>query len=198
MIVGTDSGRCLDIPNSACGQESLVQSFACDATDASNSQKFNVVADGSGFYTITPAHSDLCLEVTGDQDSALALIQQKACSPGKISQQWTMNQYGGNLEIRTARADRCMEVRHADKGIYGQVHIRPCNNGPNQRWKISAKTLNRNGVICRASPSHPEYNCYGSNENQKQVYLGKTLTRARCEKACKTSNMVGCKWEGPQ
>jgi len=196
MIVGVGSGRCLDIPNSACGHESLLQTFACDATDVSNSQKFNVVADASGFYTISPAHSDLCLEVSGDPYSARALIQQNACSPGKTSQQWTMNQYGGNLEIRTARADRCMEVIRADKGIYGQLHIRPCNSGTNQRWKLSAKTFNRSGVICRASPSHPEYNCHGSNENQKQVYLGKTLTKARCEEACKASNMVGCQWEG--
>lgn len=198
MIVGVGSGRCLDIPNSACGPESLLQTFACDPTDASNSQKFNVVADGSGYYTITPAHSDLCLEVSGDPDSAQALIQQKACSPGKTSQQWTMNQYGGNLEIRTARADRCMEVMRADKGIYGQVKQRPCNSGTNQRWKLYAKTLNRDGVICRASPSHPEYNCHGSNGNQNQVSLGKTLTKARCEEACKATNMVSCKWEGSQ
>jgi Ricin-type beta-trefoil lectin domain len=200
MIVGSGfgSGRCLVIPNSACGYESLLQTFACDATDADNSQKFNVAAGGSGFYTITPAHSDLCLEVAGDPDSAQAPIQQNVCSPGKVSQQWTMNQYGGNLEIRTARANHCLEVMRADKGIYGQVSIRPCNSGINQRWRLTAKTLNRNGVICRASPSHPEYSCYGSNENQKQVNLGKTLTKARCEEACKASNMVGCKWEGLQ
>jgi len=198
MIVSVGSGRCLDIPNSACGYESLLQTFACDNTDASNSQKFNVVADGSGYYTITPAHSDLCLEVSGDPDSAQALIQQMACSPGKTSQQWTMNQYGGNLEIRTARGDRCMEVMRADRGIYGQVKQRTCNSGTSQRWKLYAKTLNGSGVICRASPSHPEHDCYGSNDKQNRVYLGKTLTKARCEEACKAANMVGCKWEGSQ
>ncbi len=200
MIVGSGfgNGRCLVIPNSACGYESPLQTFACDATDADNSQKFNIVADGSGLYTITPAHSDLCLEVAGDPDSAQAPIQQNVCSPGKVSQQWTMNQYGGNLEIRTARANHCMEVMRAEKGILGQVSIRPCNSGINQRWKLTAKTLNRNGVICRASPSHPAYNCYGSNENQKQVNLGKTLTKARCEEACQTSKMTGCRWEGSQ
>jgi hypothetical protein len=62
---------------------------------------------------------------------ARAPIQQNACSPGKTSQQWTMNQYGGNLEIRTARADRCMEVMRADKGIYGEVKQRPCNSSIN-------------------------------------------------------------------
>jgi len=119
-------------------------------------------------------------------------------APVRLASKWTMNQYGGNLEIRTARADRCMEVMRADKGIYGEVKQRPCNSSINQRWKLYAKTLNRDGVICRASPSHPDYNCYGSNENQKQVYLGKTLTKARCEEACKATNMVSCKWEGSQ
>jgi Ricin-type beta-trefoil lectin domain len=198
MIVGAGSGRCLDIPNSACGNDARLQTYACDTTDASNSQKFNVVADGSGYYTITPAHSDLCLEVAGDPDSAKAPIQQNACSPGKISQKWSMNQYGDNLEIRAVGTNQCMDVMRADRGNYGQVNQHPCSNGTNQRWKLYPKTLNRNGVICRASPSHPEFDCHGSDANQKQVYLGKTLTKARCEEACKASNMVGCQWEGPQ
>lgn len=197
-IVGEGSHRCLDIPNSACGYETRLQTFACDATDASNSQKFNVVADGSGYYTITAAHSDLCLEVSGDQDSAHAPIQQNACSPGKISQKWAMSQYGDNLEIRAVGTNQCMDVMRADKGDYGQVNQHPCNNGTNQRWRLYPKTLNRNGVICRASPSHPEYNCHGLNEKQSQVYLGKTLTKARCEEACKASKMVSCQWEGLQ
>lgn len=198
MIVSMGNGRCLDIPNSACGHESPLQTFACDTTDASNSQKFNVVADKSGYYTISPAHSDLCLEVLGDPNSARAPIQQNPCSPGKTSQQWTMNQYGGNLEIRTARADRCVEVMRAEKEAYGELYVRPCKVGANQRFKLSAKTFNRSGVICRASLSHPEYNCHGLNENQKQVNLGKTLTKARCEEACKASKMAGCQWQGVQ
>jgi hypothetical protein len=198
MIASLGNGRCLDIPNSGCGHQSLLQTFTCDATDASNSQKFNVVADASGLYTITPAHSDLCLEVAGDPASERAPIQQNACSPGKISQQWTMNQYGGNLEIRTARADRCVEVMRAEKDAYGELYIRPCKIGANQRFKLSAKTFNRSGVICRASARNPEYNCNGSNENQKQVYLGKTLTKAKCEEACKASKMISCLWEGVQ
>lgn len=195
MIVGEGSHRCLDIPNNACGYETRLQTFACDPTDASNSQKFNIVADGSGYYTITAAHSDLCLEVSGDQDSAHAPIQQNACSPGKISQKWAMSQYGVNLEIRAAGTNQCMDIMRAAKKDYGQVNQHPCNNGTNQRWRLIPKTLNGNGVICRASPSHPEHDCYGANAKQSQVYLGKTLTKARCEEACKASSMVSCKWE---
>ena len=195
MIVGEGSHRCLDIPNSSCGYGTWLQTFACDKTDASNSQKFNVVADGTGYYTITAAHSDLCLEV-GDPDSGKTPILQNACSPGKATQKWAMDQYGDNLEIRAAVTKGCMDVGRADKKDYGEVNQHLCNNGTNQRWKLYPKTFNRNGVICRASPSHPEFNCYGLNEKQSQVYLGKTLTKARCEEACKASRMVSCQWEG--
>ncbi len=198
MIVGEGSHRCLDIPTSACGFKVRLQTFACDPTDASNSQKFNVVADGSGYYTITVAHSDLCLEVSDDQDSKHAPIQQNTCSPGKISQKWAMSQFGVNLEIRAAGTNQCMDIMRADKKDYGQVNQHPCNDGTNQRWRLYRKTFNGNGVICTASPSHPEHDCYGVNDKQSRVYLGKTLTKARCEEACKATNMVSCKWEGLQ
>src|SRR5262249_15443769 len=108
MIVGEGSKSCLDITNGACAIRSPVQIFTCDSTDASNSQKFNVVSDGSGYYTISPAHSDLCLEVAETANSTRATIQQNVCVPGKTSQKWAMSQYGENLEIRTVGTNQCM------------------------------------------------------------------------------------------
>src|SRR5262249_53290714 len=133
MIVGEGSKRCLDIPNGSCAIGSPLQIFTCDPTDASNSQKFNVVSDGSGHYTISPAHSDLCLEVAETPDSTRALIQQNVCVPGKTSQKWAMSQYGENLEIRTVGTNQCMDIMRADKKDYGQINQHPCNNGTNQR-----------------------------------------------------------------
>jgi len=197
-IMGESSHRCLDIPNSSCRDEIALQTFDCDPTDASNSQKFNIVADGSGYYTISVVHSDLCLEVYSDPESGRSPIQQTTCSPGKLSQKWAMSQYGDNLEIRAAGNNQCMDVMNRVKENYGQVNLRPCKNGTNQRWRLQKKTLNANGVICRSSPSHPEHDCRGVNNKGEQIYLGKTLTRTRCEEACKATNVSGCKWEGPQ
>ncbi len=195
MIVGEASHRCLDVPNASCREGAALQTFDCDPTDASNSQKFNVVADGSGYYTISPAHSDLCLEVSGGQDLSQSSIQQNACSPGKISQKWAMSQYGENLEIRTAGTNKCMNVIKAESKNFRQINQQTCNNGTNQRWQLFKKTINENGIICRASPAHPGRDCYGVNEKQTKTYLGKTLTKARCEEACNASKMVSCRWE---
>lgn len=198
-IVGESSHRCLEVPNSSCREEIGLQTLDCDPTDASNNQKFNVVADGTGYYTITAVHSDLCLEVSGVQDSDRIPVQQNTCSPGKLSQQWAMSQYGVNLEIRAVQNNQCMDVMGRSKANYGVVNMHPCANGTNQRWRLSKKTLNNEtGVICRASPSHPERNCSGLNGKQEQINLGKTLTKARCEDACRTSSVSGCKWEGSQ
>jgi hypothetical protein len=194
-IVGESSHRCLEIPNNSCTAIGL-QTFDCDPSDASNNQKFNVVADGTGYYTITAAHSDLCLEVYGDLDSDRIPIQQNSCSPGKMSQKWAMSQYGVNLQIRSATSNQCMDIMGRAKKNYGQVNLHPCGNGTNQRWRLKKETLNENGVICRASPSHPERDCYGLNDKQSRVYLGKTLTKAKCEEACKATRMATCQWEG--
>ena len=196
-IVGWASRRCLEVPNSSCGSGIGLQRFDCDRTEASNNQKFNIVSDGSGNYTISPVHSDLCLEVSAEKFSGRIPILQNVCSPGKISQKWAMTQGGDNLEIRAVQNNQCMDVVRNAIVNYAPVYMHPCNNGTNQRWTLRKTTLNNDqGVICRASPSHPEYNCDGMNDQQKQVHLGKTLTKARCEEACKKSRMVNCHWEG--
>ena len=198
MIVGEGSHRCLEIPNSSCGSAIGLQTFDCDPTDKSNNQKFNIVADGTGFYTVSPVHSDLCLEVITKEGSGRIPVQQNECSPGKISQKWAMSQYGVNLEIRSAGNNQCLDIMGNAKGNFGLVYLHTCSNGTNQRWRLTKKTLSGDGVICRSSPSHPAHDCYGVNDQQQHVYLGKTLTKPRCEEACKASKVSGCKWEGAQ
>ena len=196
-IVGEASRRCLEVPNSSCGSGIGLQTFECDKTEASNNQKFNVVSDGSGNYTISPVHSDLCLEVSAEKVLGRTPILQTECSTGKISQKWAMSQYGVNLEIRDVQNNQCIDIMRKATANYAPVYLHPCGDGTNQRWRLHKTTINtETGVICRASPSHPEHDCDGVNDQQKQVHLGKTLTKARCEEACKVNKMVSCKWEG--
>lgn len=198
-IVGESSHRCLEVPNSSCREEIGLQTLDCDPSDASNNQKFNIVGDGTGYYTVTAVHSDLCLEVYDDKALERLTVRQNVCSPGAASQKWAMSQYGDNLEIRAVQNNQCMDVVSRNKRNYAPISVHPCVNGTNQRWRLNKKMLNtETGVICRASPSHPERNCSGLNGKQEQINLGKTLTKARCEEACRTSNVSGCKWEGSQ
>ena len=196
-IVGEASHRCLEVPNSSCASGIGIQTFDCDKSEASNNQKFNVASDGSGNYTISPAHSDLCLEVSNEKIVGRTPVLQTECSPGKVSQKWAMSQFGVNLEIRDVQNNRCLDILRKGTGNYAPIYLQSCNDGPNQRWRLNKATLNTDqGVICRASPSHPERECAGVNDQQKPVSLGKTLTRARCDEVCKVNKMVSCKWEG--
>ena len=196
-IVGEASRRCLEVPNGSCASRVGIQTFDCDHTGASNNQKFNVASDGSGNYTISPAHSDLCLEVSTEKIAGRTPILQTECVPGKLGQKWAMSQFGVNLEIRDVQNNRCLDILRKATGNYAPVYLQPCNDGPNQRWRLNKTTLNTDqGVVCRASPSHPERECSGVNDQQKSVSLGKTLTRARCDDACRANKMVSCKWEG--
>lgn len=194
-IVGESSHRCIEVPNSSCRDKVGMQIFDCDSTNASNNQKFNVVSDGSGNYTISPVHSDLCLEVYDPKDETRILVQQNVCDPANVNQKWAMTQFGVNLEIRAVVNNQCMDIMGRATANYGVVNVHPCKNGTNQRWTLHKTTFNADGVVCRASPSHPERDCYGLNDQQAKVYLGKTLTKAKCEEACKGSKMSGCSWE---
>ena len=194
-IVGEASHRCLEVPNNSCASAVALQTFDCDRTEASNNQKFNVVSDGSGNYTISPVHSDLCLEVAAEKIGDRTPIIQAECVAGKSSQKWAMSQYGLNLEIRDVQNDRCLDVMRKATVNYSPVNLQPCSNGTNQRWRIEKTTINVDtGIVCRASPSHPERECTGVNDQQKSVHLGKTLTKARCEDVCSVNRMVSCHW----
>lgn len=198
-IIGESSHRCLEIGNSSCAAGFGVQIFDCDKTEASNNQKFNVVSDGSGNYTISPVHSDLCLEVSPEKLADRTPIIQSECVPGKVSQKWSMSQFGVNLEIRDVGNNHCLDILRRGTGNYAPINLQPCSNGTNQRWRLKPATLNtEQGVICRASPSHPERECAGVNDQQKQVNLGKTLTRARCDDVCRINRMVICSWASPK
>ena len=194
-IVSWADHRCLEIPNSSCANGVGLQTLDCDPAGTSNNQKFNVVSDRAGNYTISPAHSDLCLEVP-EKISDRTPVLQNVCTPGKISQKWSMTQTGDNLEIRDVQNNRCLDVWNKLKVNYTPVTPQRCNNGTNQRWTLHKTTLdNDTGIICKASPLHPAHDCSGVNDQQKQIYLGKTLTKSRCEDSCKSSNLSGCKWD---
>ncbi len=197
MIVGEASHRCLEVPNSSCVSGIGLQTFDCDHTEASNNQKFNVAGDGSGYYTISPAHSDLCLEVSPEKIDGRTPVLQAECSPGKPSQKWAMSQYGVNLEIRDVQSNRCLDIALKATGNSAPIYLQHCANGTNQRWRLQKTTLNIDqGVICRDSPKHPAQDCSGVNDQQKEIHLGKTLTKARCEEVCRVNKMVSCRWEG--
>lgn len=196
-IVGESSHRCLEVANSSCASGIGLQIFDCDKAGLSNNQKFNVVSDGSGNYTISPVHSDLCLEVESERVGDRVPILQRECTPGKVSQKWAMSQYGVNLEIRDVGNNHCMDIMRKMKGNFGPIYLQACSDGSNQRWRLQKTTINTDvGVICRSSPAHPALDCSGVNDQQKQVALGQTLTKARCEEACRVNRMVSCRWEG--
>jgi len=196
-IIAEASHRCLEVGNNSCALGFGLQIFDCDRTEASNNQKFNVKSDPAGNYTVSPVHSDLCLEVAAEKFADRTPVIQAECVPGKVSQKWSMSQYGVNLEIRDVQSNRCLDIMRKQTGNYSPINLQSCSNGTNQRWRLKQTTINTDqGVICRASPSHPEYDCAGMNDQQKPVHLGKTLTKARCEDVCKINHMVSCRWEG--
>ena len=196
-IVGWASNRCLDVPNGACAAGMGLQILACDHTDASNNQKFIVKSDGAGYYTISPAHSDLCLEVSSDKVGDRTPIVQSECVAGRESQKWAMAQAGLNLEIRDVGTNRCLDIMRKGKEDFTPVYLQRCSDGTNQRWRLQKTTINvEQGVICRDSPEHPARECSGVSDQQKEVHLGQTFTKAKCEEACRANKMVSCRWEG--
>jgi hypothetical protein len=195
-IVGEASHRCLEIASNSCAAVTPLQIFDCDKSEVSNNQKFNVVSDGACNYIISPVHSDLCLEVSTDKVVGRTAVVQAECVAGKVSQTWSMNQFGVNLAIRDVGSNRCLDIMRKGTANFAPIFLQTCNDGPNQRWRLNKTTVNVDqGVICRSSAAHPAHACSGVNAQQKEVALGQTTTRARCDEACRVNKMVSCRWD---
>src|ERR1043166_704641 len=122
-IVGEASHRCLEIASNSCAPVTPLEIFDCDKSDVSNNQKFNVVSDGAGNYTISPAHSDLCLEVSNDKVVDRTAVVQAECVAGKTSQKWSMTQFGANLEIRDVGSNRCLDIMRKGSGNFAPIFL---------------------------------------------------------------------------
>jgi len=105
-----------------------LQTFDCDPADVSNNQKFNIISDGSGNYTISPVHSDLCLEVVVDSESGITRSYKTRAVRVRPVRSGPCPSYGDNLEIRAVQNNQCMDVVDRNKKNYAQISVHACVN----------------------------------------------------------------------
>ena len=79
-IMGGQSGRCVDVPNSSTANGTQVQLWDCNGQA---NQQWNLNADG----TIGGVQSGLCLDVTGASTLNNAPVQLWTCNGG-ANQKW--------------------------------------------------------------------------------------------------------------
>jgi endo-1,4-beta-xylanase len=121
-IVGQQSGRCIDVPNSSTTDGTRVQLYSC-----------NGQANQSWTYTSSKelrVFGNKCLDAAGSGNGAA--VQIYSCN-GQTNQQWNLNSNG---TISGVQSGRCLDVWSTANGA--QVQLYDCHGQANQRFTLNA------------------------------------------------------------
>ena len=121
-IVGAQSGRCIDVPNSSQNNGTRVQLYDCNGQ---TNQPWTYTS--SKQLTV---YGNMCLDAAGSGNGSA--VQIYSCN-GQTNQQWNVNSNG---TITGVQSGRCLDVWGTGNGQ--QVQIYDCNGQANQRFQLVA------------------------------------------------------------
>ncbi|WP_372503145.1 endo-1,4-beta-xylanase [Hamadaea flava] len=121
-IVGSQSGRCIDVPNSSHNNGTRVQLYDCHGL---TNQQWTYTS--SKQLTV---YGNMCLDAAGSGNGSA--VQIYSCN-GQTNQQWNVNSNG---TITGVQSGRCIDVWGTGNGQ--QVQIYDCNGQANQQFRLAA------------------------------------------------------------
>ncbi|GIF62246.1 beta-xylanase [Asanoa ishikariensis] len=123
-IVGSQSGRCVDVPNASQSNGTRVQLYDC-----------NRQSNQTWTYTSNKqlqVYGSMCLDAAGSGNGAG--IQIYSCHSG-TNQQWNLNSNGS---ISGVQSGRCLDVWSTANGA--QIQLYNCNGQSNQQFRLVSRT----------------------------------------------------------
>ncbi|MGC5054768.1 ricin-type beta-trefoil lectin domain protein [Micromonospora sp. DT48] len=121
QIVGTQSNRCIDVPNSSRNNGTRVQLYDCHG-QANQTWTYNSTTKQLRVY------GDMCLDAAGSGNGAAVQIYN--CH-GQTNQQWNLNSNG---TISGVQSNRCLDVWSTNNGA--QIQLYDCHGQTNQQFRI--------------------------------------------------------------
>jgi hypothetical protein len=122
QIVGAQSGRCAEAPNSSNGTQ--VQLADCQAADR---QRWTYTSDKR-----LQVHGDKCLDASGQGTSNGTQVIVWDCHGG-ANQQWNVNADG---TITGVQSNLCVDANGAGTAAGTKIILWSCNGGANQKWSL--------------------------------------------------------------
>ncbi|NAS26768.1 alpha-L-arabinofuranosidase [Herbidospora sp. NEAU-GS84] len=126
-LVGTASGRCLDVPGASQANGAQTQIWDCNGQ--ANQQWTTTTAGELRVY------GNKCLDVNaaGTADGTSVIIWD--CN-GQNNQKWRLNSDGS---VTALGANKCLDVSGYGTANGTRVHIWTCHGGANQKWSTGAQ-----------------------------------------------------------
>jgi hypothetical protein len=124
QLVGGQSGRCLDVPNSSTTNGTQLQLWDCSGQ---SNQRWTYTS--SKQLTV---YGNKCLDANGQgtTNGTLAIIWD--CN-GQANQQWNVN---ANGTVTGAQSGLCLDANAAGTANGTKIILWSCNGQDNQRWSV--------------------------------------------------------------
>jgi hypothetical protein len=122
LLRGVGSNRCLDVPNQATTNGTLLQIWDCNG---GANQQWNYLSNGE-----LQVYGSKCLDVPGHATAAGTRVEIWDCNGG-VNQQWNLNSDG---TVVGRESGLCLDVIGAGTANATTVDIWTCNGGSNQKW----------------------------------------------------------------
>jgi hypothetical protein len=124
QVVGGQSGRCLDVPNSSTTNGTQVQLYDCSG---GSNQRWT--STSSRQLTV---YGNKCLDASGQGASNGTAVIIWDCN-GQANQQWNVN---ANGTITGVQSGLCLDANGAGTANGTKIIIWSCNGGANQQWSL--------------------------------------------------------------
>jgi len=123
-VVGSQSSRCLDVPNSSTTNGTQVQLYDCQG---GSNQRWTATSGGQ-----LTAYGNKCLDANGAGTSNGTAVIIWDCN-GQANQQWNVSTNG---TITGVQSGLCLDASGAATGNGTKIVLWSCNGGANQQWSL--------------------------------------------------------------
>ena len=123
-IVGSGSGRCIDVPNSSTTNGTQVQLWDCSGN---TNQRWTYTSSKQ-----LMVYGNKCLDANGQGTADGTAVIIWDCN-GQANQQWNVNSNG---TITGVQSGKCVDANGAGTANGTKIIIWTCNGGSNQQWSL--------------------------------------------------------------
>jgi beta-galactosidase len=125
-LVGTQSGRCVDVPNATTTNGTQVQLWDCNS---GTNQRWTYTASRQ-----LVVYGNKCLDAFGQGTANGTTVVIWDCNGGS-NQQWNLN---ANGTITGLQSDLCLDATGAGTANGTKIVLWSCHGGTNQQWSLRA------------------------------------------------------------
>jgi hypothetical protein len=123
-IVGTGSGRCLDVPNATTTNGTQMELWDCNG---GSNQRFTYTSGKQ-----LQVYGNKCLDASGQGTSDGTAVIIWDCN-GQANQQWNVNSNGS---ITGVQSGKCLDAVGAGTANGTKIQLYSCWGGSNQQWSL--------------------------------------------------------------